>query len=67
VKAYKRYSVYDAKSDLPVIVYGTSTECAKAMGITRNSFFRYICRMKSGIRLRKWLVYEDEKEDDNGE
>lgn len=57
----KRYSVYDAKTELPVLIYAGSKECAKAMGIKLNSFYRYICRMRGGkIELRKWLVYEDE-------
>jgi hypothetical protein len=34
------------------------------MGISVNSFYRYICRMRGGkIKLRKRAVYEDEVED----
>lgn len=56
----KKYSVYNAKTDQPVAIYEGSKECAKAMGITLNSFYRCICRMRGGkIKLRKWLVYED--------
>lgn len=58
---WKRYSVYHRKTDEPLVIYGTSKECAKAMGIRVNSFYRYIVRMRQGkIKLRKWLVYEDE-------
>ena len=61
----KRYSVYHKKDEIPLIVYATSDECAKAMGIKRNSFYRYICRMRAGkIQVRKWLVYEDEVDED---
>lgn len=57
----KKYSVYNAKTDQPVLIYANSKDCAKAMGIALNSFYRYICRMRGGkIKLRKWLVYEDE-------
>ena len=57
----KKYSVYSAKTDLPVIIYPSSKECANAMGIRVNSFYRYICRMRGGkFKQRKWLVYEDE-------
>lgn len=60
----KRYSVYHKKTDMPLILYATAKECAEAMGIKRNSFYRYICRMRGGkINLRKWLVYEDEVEE----
>lgn len=59
-----RYSVYHKDTDLPLILYATARECAKAMGIKVNSFYRYIVRMRGGkIRLRKWAVYEDEVED----
>ena len=57
----KKYSVYHKKTEVPLVVYGSSKVCAKAMGISLNSFYRYICRMRGGkINLRKWLVYEDE-------
>lgn len=61
------YSVYHKKTDQPLIVYATSKECAKAMGIRLNSFYRYICRMRGGkIQLRKWAVYEDGKAAEDG-
>lgn len=60
-----RYSVYHKDSELPLILYGTSTECAEAMGVSRNTFYRYLVRMRQGkIKLRKWLVFEDEVEDE---
>lgn len=60
----KKYSVYHKKTDQPLIVYASSKECAKAMGIVLNSFYRYISRMREGkINLRKWSIYEDEVED----
>ena len=62
----KMYSVYHAKTDTPLIIYATSRECAKAMGVTLNSFHRYLVRMRQGkIKLRKWAVYEDEVGEDN--
>lgn len=60
----KRYSVYHIKTEMPLVIYGTSKECAEAMGVTLNSFFRYIMRIKEGkIQARKWLIYEDEVDD----
>ena len=60
----KRYSVYHQHTDQPLILYATSHECAEAMGIKLNTFYRYIIRMREGkIRLRKWAVYEDEVEE----
>ena len=35
------------------------------MGVSRNTFYRYLVRMRQGkIKLRKWLVFEDEVEDE---
>ena len=57
----KKYSVYDAKTEMPILIYASSKECAKVMGIELHSFYRYLYRMRKGeIKLRKWLVYEDE-------
>ena len=57
----KRYSVYHVKTDVPLILYATSKECAKAMGIELNTFYRYIVWMRAGkTRRYKWNVYEDE-------
>ena len=61
-----KYSVYHAKTEQPLILYATSFECAEAMGVRLNSFYRYICRMRGGkIKLRKWLVYQDEEDLDD--
>ena len=64
----KRYSVYYKKNDMPLILYASARECAKAMGITLRSFYRYIVFIRSGNRtLRKWAVYEDEMDgEDDG-
>ena len=60
----KRYSVYHTKTEMPLVIYGTAKECAEAMGVTLNSFYRYIMRIREGkIKIRKWLVYEDEVEE----
>ena len=60
----KRYSVYDAKTEMPIVIYGTARECAEAMGITLNSFHRCVMRTREGkIHMRKWEVCEDEVEE----
>ena len=61
----RRYSVYNTKTDMPLIIYASPQKCAAAMGIKLNSFYRYICRKKSGrSQTRQWAVYEDEVGDD---
>ena len=60
-RVLNRYSVYQDKTDVPLIIYGTAEECANAMGIKVNSFYRYIVRMRQGlIKFKKWVVYKDE-------
>ena len=62
--AAKMYSVYRTKTDTPLVVYGTSKECAKAMGIKLNSFFHYIARVRKNPQTQsKWTVYEDSQEE----
>lgn len=48
------YTVYDNKTDELVILDGTSTECAKAMGVTINTFYSYLCKSKKGII--RWYI-----------
>lgn len=55
-KKYKatRYTVYDNKTDFPIIVCGTAAECASIMGITINAFF---INKKGGTRAsRRWII-----------
>ncbi len=56
----KHYSVYETKTDKPVIIYGTSDECAKAMGITRASFYKKLNRQRLGEKVGKCEIFEDE-------
>lgn len=60
-RSVMRYSVYDARTDLPVIVYGTSKECMKVMGIGQSGFSK---ALHVGAR-EKWIIvpegYEDEE------
>lgn len=62
--ARKMYSVYHAKTDVPLIIYADAYDCAKAMGIRVNSFYRYLVRIRGGIKMREWMVYEDEVGDE---
>ena len=62
-----RYSVYSAKNDLPIIVYGTIPQCANAIGVKYETFKSYASRQRSGAKRagkRKWIIVR-EKEDEN--
>lgn len=63
----KRYSVYRVADDMPIILYATARECAAALGIKYRSFLMRTHRGRyQKHRARKYAVYEDRKEDDDG-
>ena len=60
----KRYSVYERATDKPVVIYGTPEECAKALGITRDSFYSKVAKARNGTRpSMKYEIFEDEEVD----
>ena len=59
----KHYSVYESGTDKPLVIYGTSDECAKALKITLGSFYKKLCRQRSGEKPGKYEVFEDEEDD----
>lgn len=52
---WRRYTVYNNKTDFPVIVDGDAKECAKAMGISMRSFYYTVNRVKNG-KNKKWTI-----------
>ena len=61
----RRYSVYHVKTELPLIIYGTSKECARAMGVTMNTFYRHVMQTRDEKTTpAKWLVYDDGEDED---
>ena len=49
------YTVYDNRTDMPVIIDGTAEEAARAMGIVPASFRGIVSRTWSGYNKR-WYV-----------
>lgn len=60
---YKRYSVYDRRTDMPVVIFGTSRECMDALRVTAETFYTYVTRSNNGVRNRKYDIYVDELEE----
>ena len=60
------YSVYECKTDIPILIFGTARQCAKALGIDRDSFYKQLCRQKRGTPPKKYEIFEDgpAREDD---
>ena len=59
-----RYSVYSVKDDLPLIVGGTIPQCAKALGLTIDSFYSQASKQRHGRghdgSKRKWKIIRDD-------
>ena len=55
----KRYTVYDNKTDMPVIVDGTRKECEKAMGVTHETFHHYVWQNNTNRKCRWKIVVEE--------
>lgn len=67
---FLNYTVYDNKTDFPIIVGGSAQECAKAMGITLQSFFNAVDRSRKGLNKRWTILSEwedEEQEEENAE
>jgi hypothetical protein len=51
----KLYTIYNNKTDMPVIIDGTAEESAKAMKMTLATFYPTVTRAKTGEN-KKWYV-----------
>lgn len=60
-----RYTVYNRRTDFPVIIGGTARECAAAMKISLGSFHSIYTKLKNGSKQasRKWEIFRDDLED----
>ncbi len=59
----KRYTVYNKKTGLPVMIGGTSVQCAAAMGLAMTSFYSTYSRLKNGkIVSKTWEISQDEED-----
>ena len=52
---YKLYTIYNNKTDMPVIIDGTAEQCAKAMGMKLCSFYPAVTLAKTG-KIKKWYI-----------
>ena len=64
-RQYKHYSVYNRKTDLPVIIYGKTSECLRILGVSRTTFYCYVAHTKNGTRKCKYEIFVDEENDDD--
>ena len=57
----KEYAVYLNKTD-ELLCFGTSRECAEYLGMTLDSFYCMVSRVKSGKNRKYSIVKEEDDE-----
>ena len=59
------YTVYNRRTDFPVIIGGTARECAAAMKISLGRFHTIYTKLKNGHKraTRKWEIFRDDPGD----
>ena len=60
------YTVYNNKTDMPVIVAGTVEECCKAMGVKLSSFYSLRTKCNQG-KVAKWTILNEGLADESEE
>ena len=61
---YKYYSVYDRKTDMPIIIHASALECCAMLNITVSTFYCYVSHSNTGYRKGKYEIFVDDKEDE---
>lgn len=59
-----KYSVYETGTDRPICIHRTAKECADALGIKLNSFYRQIMRARAGKPPQSYEIFIDTDDDD---
>ena len=61
---FTRFTVYDNKTDMPIIVCGTALQCANVMGIAVNTFYNFATDNDSDLKKKRygnrWTVIREE-------
>ena len=54
-----KYSVYDGRTTLPVIVYATREQAMRVMGISTVDSFKSACYASRQGKLKKWEIIKE--------
>ena len=63
-RSYCMYSIYDTKTDLPIVIDATAEECARVLKRSVDSFYCLVSRVRKGKNkryevLRRFIDEED--------
>lgn len=57
---YSRFTVYDNRTDMPIIVCGTAVQCALVMGISANTFYALASEnIDNDKRGNRWVIIRE--------
>lgn len=59
-----RYTIYDNRTDFPIVVDGTAAECAQVLNRSRNSFYCMVDRVRKGKNKRYTILQRMADEED---
>lgn len=63
-RSFCMYSIYDAKTDLPIVIDATAEECARVLKRSVDSFYCLVSRVRKG-KIKRYEVlrrFTDEEE-----
>lgn len=63
-RAFCLYSVYDNKTDFPIIVDATAEECAKILKRTKKNFYCLVNKTRRGKNNKYTIMYRFVDEED---
>lgn len=52
------YTVYDNRTDLPIVIDGDAKTAADAMGLTLGSFYSVVSRADKPNAIKRWSIYK---------
>ena len=58
--AYRRYSIYRLKDDMPIAIYETAERCAEILGVETDTFREYLSRQRQGRYSRGVEIFRDD-------
>lgn len=61
----RKYSVYNRRTDQPIVIHATAAECSEALGIEVRTFYKQITRTRQGMPPKKYEIFTDDEDEDD--